>query len=87
MVSTSHKSKNMISTKRSLELLYLDLFGPTRTLSFGGCRFGLVIIDDFFRYTWVLFLKQKSDTFESFERFAKQIQNEKGVLIISLTDH
>ena len=35
-----------------------------------------------------MFLKQKSDTFETFWKFAKQIQNEKSYTITSLrTDH
>ena len=32
----SFKSKNTVSTSRPLELLYMDLFGPTRTTSLGG---------------------------------------------------
>ena len=31
----SFKSKNIISTSRLLELLHMDLFGPTRTTSLG----------------------------------------------------
>ena len=54
MISVSHKSKNVISTKRPLELLHLDLFGPTRTQSIGGSRFDLVVVDDFSRYIWVI---------------------------------
>ena len=88
MVSISHKSKKLISTNRPLELLHLDLFGPTRVLSIGGSKYGLVVVDDYSRYTWVMFLRHKRDTFDSFQKFAKQIQNEKGVSIVSLrTDH
>ena len=32
----SFKSKNKISTFRPLELIHIDLFGPTRTTSLGG---------------------------------------------------
>ena len=49
----SFKSKKVVSTSRPLELLYLDLFGPTRTTSLGGSKYGLVVIDDFSRFTWV----------------------------------
>ena len=51
MNSVSHKSKNLISTKRTLELPHLDLFGPTRILSLGGSKHGLVIVEDFSRFT------------------------------------
>ena len=88
MVSISHKIKKVISTTRPLELLHLDFFGPTRVLSIGGSKYGLVVVDDYSRYTWVMFLRHKRDTFDSFQKFAKQIQNEKGVSIVSLrTDH
>ena len=32
----SFKSKNLVSTSRPLELLHMDLFGPSRTKSIGG---------------------------------------------------
>ena len=66
MVSVSHKSKNVISSKRPLQLLHLDLFGPIRVLSMGGSKYGLVIVDDFSKDTWVIFLRYKRDTFDSF---------------------
>ena len=34
-----------------LELLYMDLFGPSRTLSLGGKSYAYVIVDDFSKYT------------------------------------
>ncbi len=44
---SSFKSINCVSTSRPLELLHMDLFGPTRTTSLGGNKYGLVIVDDF----------------------------------------
>ena len=48
---SSFKSKNCVSISRPLQLLHIDLFGPTRTTSLGGKSYGFVIIDDFSRYT------------------------------------
>jgi hypothetical protein len=48
-VKTSFKSKNHISTKRPLELLNIDLFGPTRTKNISVNRYVFVIVDDFIR--------------------------------------
>ena len=48
---SSFHSKNVLSTTRPLEFLHLDLFGPTRTTSLGGKKYGLVIVDDFYRFT------------------------------------
>lgn len=51
-VRSSHKPKNLISTKRCLELLHMDLFGPSSIQSYGGNFYTLVVVDDFSRYTW-----------------------------------
>nr|GEV78762.1 retrovirus-related Pol polyprotein from transposon TNT 1-94 [Tanacetum cinerariifolium] len=42
----SHKAKNIVSTTRFLELLHMDLFGPSAVRSYGGNRYTLVIVDD-----------------------------------------
>ena len=33
---TTFKAKDIVSTSKPLELIHMDLFGPSRTLSFGG---------------------------------------------------
>ncbi|GKC28711.1 retrovirus-related pol polyprotein from transposon TNT 1-94, partial [Tanacetum coccineum] len=43
----SHKAKNMVSTTRCLELLHMDLFGPSAVRSYEGNRYTLVIVDDY----------------------------------------
>ncbi|GJS75703.1 retrovirus-related pol polyprotein from transposon TNT 1-94 [Tanacetum coccineum] len=43
----SHKAKNIVSTTRCLELLHMDLFGPSAVRSYGGNRYTLVIVDDY----------------------------------------
>ena len=57
----------------------MNLFGPTRTLSLGGKKNGFVIVDEYFRYTWVYFLAQKHESFKVFEIFRERVQNEKGL--------
>jgi hypothetical protein len=52
---SSFKKNKVISTSRSLELLHIDLFGPIRTASLSGKLYAFVIVDDYSRYTWVLF--------------------------------
>jgi hypothetical protein len=59
-----HQSKNVVTTKRPLELLHMDLFGPVAYISIGGSKYGLVIVDDFSRFTWVFFLSDKGETQE-----------------------
>ncbi|GJS06055.1 zf-CCHC domain-containing protein [Tanacetum coccineum] len=84
----SHKAKNLVSTTRCLELLHMDLFGPSTVRSYGGNRYTLVIVDDYSRYTWTRFLKDKTEAFDQFEIFSKKIQNQLGCTIVSIrTDH
>jgi hypothetical protein len=58
----NHPAKSVISITRPLELLHLDLFGPSIFDTLGGRRYGLVIVDDYSRYTWVFLLKSKDET-------------------------
>ncbi|GJY70203.1 retrovirus-related pol polyprotein from transposon TNT 1-94 [Tanacetum coccineum] len=45
----SHNAKNIVSMTRCLELLHMDLFGPSAVRSYGGNRYTLVIVDDYSR--------------------------------------
>ncbi|GJS21017.1 retrovirus-related pol polyprotein from transposon TNT 1-94 [Tanacetum coccineum] len=84
----SHKAKNIVSTTRCLELLHMDLFGPSAVRSYRGNLYTLVIVDDYSRYTWTRFLKNKTEAFEQFEIFSRKIQNQLGCSIVSIrTDH
>ena len=47
MHDISHPSKTIISSKRILELLHVDLFGPTSHDSLGTKKYCLVIVDDY----------------------------------------
>jgi len=50
----------------------MDLFGPSRTMSLGGNLYALVILDDFSRYTWTLFLHSKGETYSEFKKLEKK---------------
>ncbi|GJS57559.1 retrovirus-related pol polyprotein from transposon TNT 1-94 [Tanacetum coccineum] len=84
----SHKAKNIVSTTRCLELLHMDIFNPSIVRSYGGNRYTLVIVDDYYRYTWTRFLKDKTEAFDQFKIFSRKIQNQLGCSIVSIrTDH
>nr|GEV10289.1 retrotransposon protein [Tanacetum cinerariifolium] len=84
----SHKAKNIVSMTRCLELLHIDLFGPSVIRSYRGNRYTLVIVDDYSRYIWTKFLKDKTKAFNQFEIFNKKIQSHLGCTIVSIkTDH
>jgi hypothetical protein len=75
-VGSTHHSKNVMTTSRPLELLHMDLFGLVAYLSIRGSKYGLVIVDDFSRFTWVFFLQDKSETQGTIKRFLRRAQNE-----------
>jgi hypothetical protein len=58
----------------------MDIFGPMAYVSIGGNKYGFVIVDDYSRYTWVFFMKDKSKVHEIF-KFATRAQNEFDVKI------
>ena len=65
---TSFKVKEH-TTSQPLELIHIDLCGPTRTTSFQGEYYFMLLIDDYTRMTWVTFLKEKSKAFMKFKTF------------------
>ena len=75
-VANTHPSKSQMSTCRPLELLHMDLFGPTTYESIGGSSYCFVIVDDFSRFTWVFFLHDKSSVYDTFKSFAILAQNQ-----------
>jgi hypothetical protein len=73
-VENTHPTKAYMST-RVLELLHMDLFGPTTYKILRGNLYCLVIVDDYSRYTWVFFRHDKTEVTACFKKFAKRAQN------------
>uniref|UniRef100_A0A161ZMT4 Integrase catalytic domain-containing protein n=1 Tax=Daucus carota subsp. sativus TaxID=79200 RepID=A0A161ZMT4_DAUCS len=57
----SHRSKGMTDIGSPLQLIHMDLFGPVNIPSISRKRYALVIVDDYSKYTWVLFLHSKDE--------------------------
>jgi transposase InsO family protein len=76
-----HPHKNIMTTDRPLELLHMDLFGPIAYISIDESKYCLVIVDDYFCFTWVFFLQEKSQTQETLKGFLRWAQNEFGLRI------
>nr|GFB77719.1 hypothetical protein [Tanacetum cinerariifolium] len=70
----SFHTKLTPSSKRQLHLLHMDLCGPMRIASINGKRYLLVIVDDYFRYTWTHFLRSKDETPEVLIDFLRLVQ-------------
>ena len=68
-------------TSHPLEIIHIDLYGPTRTKILQGDHYFMVLIDDYTRMTWVAFLKEKSKAFEKFKIFKAMAEIESGMKI------
>jgi hypothetical protein len=53
--SLLHMDLFVMTTDRPLELLHMDLFGLIAYTSINRSKYCLVIVDDYSRFTWVLF--------------------------------
>nr|GEY60190.1 retrovirus-related Pol polyprotein from transposon TNT 1-94 [Tanacetum cinerariifolium] len=81
---SSFKSKVVPSSKGRLNLLQMDLYGPMRVASINGKKYILVIVDDYSRYTWTLFLRSKDETPEVLKDFLTMIQRNLQALVITV---
>ncbi|GJY44045.1 retrovirus-related pol polyprotein from transposon TNT 1-94 [Tanacetum coccineum] len=71
---SSFKTKAVLSSKGRLNLLHMDLCDPMRVASKNGKKYILVIVDNYSRYTWTLFLRSVDETPEVLKDFLKMIQ-------------
>ncbi|GJX22944.1 retrovirus-related pol polyprotein from transposon TNT 1-94, partial [Tanacetum coccineum] len=81
---SSFKSKTVPSSKGRLNLLHMDLCGLMRVASINGKRYILVIVDDYSRYTWTLFLRCKDEIPEVLKDFLMMIQRNLQAPVISI---
>ena len=48
-------------TKRILDYVHSDVWGPTKTASLGGMQYFVTFVDDYSRKVWVFFMKKKNE--------------------------
>jgi transposase InsO family protein len=72
----SSPSQDNVIHFQPLELIHMNLFGLTSYKSIDGNLYYQVIVDDYSRYTWTLFLGDKSKTVEIFKTFTRRAQQE-----------
>ncbi|GJW48942.1 retrovirus-related pol polyprotein from transposon TNT 1-94 [Tanacetum coccineum] len=82
---SSFKTKAVPSSKGRLNLLPHGLgCGPMRVASINGKKYILVIVDDYSRYTWTLFLRSKDETPEVLKDFLTMIQRNLQAQVITV---
>ncbi|GKC49791.1 putative ribonuclease H-like domain-containing protein [Tanacetum coccineum] len=62
----------------------MDLCGPMRVASINGKKYILVIVDDYSRYTWTIFLRSKDETPEVLKDFLTMIQRNLQAQVITI---
>ncbi|GJT13333.1 retrovirus-related pol polyprotein from transposon TNT 1-94 [Tanacetum coccineum] len=70
----THKPKTVNTIMEVLHTLPMDLCGPIRVQSINGKKYILVIVDDYSRFTWVMFLRTKDETPKFVIKLLKQLQ-------------
>ncbi|KAI5319434.1 hypothetical protein L3X38_039142 [Prunus dulcis] len=67
-----------------LELIHSDICVPMQTITIGGNRYFLTLIDDHTRMCSVFFLQHKSQAFNIFKRFKNMVELQSGYQIKKL---
>ncbi|GJY81366.1 retrovirus-related pol polyprotein from transposon TNT 1-94 [Tanacetum coccineum] len=81
---SSFKSLIVTRSKKRLDLLHIDLCGPMRIETINGKKYIPVIVDDYSRYTWTLFLRSKDETLEVLKDILKMIQHKLQAQVITV---
>nr|GEZ54425.1 retrovirus-related Pol polyprotein from transposon TNT 1-94 [Tanacetum cinerariifolium] len=81
---SSFKTKQTSSIKKSLHLLHMDIFGPVTPRSINHVKYTLIVVDEYSRYTWIYFLKKKSQAPETIMSFIKRVENQNDIKVKQL---
>ncbi|GJW96903.1 retrovirus-related pol polyprotein from transposon TNT 1-94 [Tanacetum coccineum] len=73
-IKATHKPKTINTIMEVLHTLHMDLCGPLRVQSINEKKYILVIVEDYFRFTWVKFLRSKDETPAFVINLLKQLQ-------------
>lgn len=67
--------------KVAFHLVHMNLWGPYKIVTFDKKQYFLTIVDDYSRYTLVLFLQLKSEAVVAIKNFIAMVQNQFGIVI------
>ncbi|KAJ9544974.1 hypothetical protein OSB04_024681 [Centaurea solstitialis] len=74
MKRSSHPLKMETNCHNPLDMLHMDLCEPMRVESLARKKYMLVLVDEYSQYTWLEFLRAKSDAIDLIIAFIKRIQ-------------
>ena len=75
MGKASFKSKNYQS-EDILEILHTSLCGPIGVESYGGEKFFILFVDDYFRMMTAMYLRKKLEAFEKLKWYLAKVEKE-----------
>jgi len=58
-----------------------DIWGPAQTPTLNGNRYYIIFVDDYSRFMWIYFLKEKSEALEKFITFKAYAEKQYGTWI------
>ena len=58
--------------------MHTDVWGPSQVSSLSGSRYYVTFIDDATRTTWIYYILNKSDVFDTFKKWKALVENETG---------
>ena len=61
-----------------LEFVHTNVWGPSQVSSLGGSRYYVTFIDDATRKTWIYYIQNKSNVFDTFKKWKDLVENETG---------
>jgi hypothetical protein len=59
-----------------LDLIHSDVMGPFQHPSINKARFILIFVDDFSRFTWIYFMRKKSEVFQHLKDFKDLVETQ-----------
>jgi hypothetical protein len=68
-------------TSDLLGLVHIDVCGPMSFVARGGFQYFFTFTNDFNRYGYIYLMRHKSESFEKFNEFYNEIQNQLGKTI------
>lgn len=75
----SHKLPFNFSSNKAynpLDVIHLDIWGPTPLPSKHGFKYYIIFLDDHTRYTWICPLKAKNEALSAFLQFKNQVEKQ-----------